>query len=408
VKRLLPALLLPLALAAALPAVEPERSAPTETAAVVAGNNAFAFDLYAQLRKQEGNLFLSPYSISAALAMTSAGARGQTLDEMTNTLRLPQQDTLHPAFKALHTSLNDQRGGKRGYQLSTANALWGAKGYGFLPEFLKLTRDHYGAGLQEVNFGNAEEARATINAWVEKETHDKIKDLIPQGALNQSTRLVLTNAIYFKGDWLSQFKKDRTKDEPFFLADGKQVKTPLMHQKGTFHYADLGAFQALELPYAGKELSMLVLLPKKADGLAEMEKTMNADQLNAVLARLRPWNEIDLTLPKFKTTAAFGLNGELQALGMRQAFVPGAANFAGMNGREGDLYIALVVHKAFVDVNEEGTEAAAATAVITQNSSTAPPPPPPVFRADHPFVFVIRDNKTGSILFLGRLSNPSK
>jgi serpin B len=216
--------------------------------------------------------------------------------------------------------------------------------------------------------------------------------------------LVLTNAIYFKGDWVSQFKKDRTKEEPYFLADGKQVKTPLMHQTGPFNYADMGAFHALELPYVGKDLSMLVLLPKKADGLSEMEKALNADKVNAVVARLHATRDVDVTVPKFKTTAEFRLNDELKALGMRLAFTQ-RADFSGINGKE-DLFISFVVHKAFVDVNEEGTEAAAATAVGFEAKSE--PPPPPVFRADHPFVYLIRDNKSGSVLFLGRLSDPSK
>jgi serpin B len=405
--RYLPALLAPLALAAALPAVEPERAAPEDTAAVVKGNNAFAFDLYAQLKTKDGNLFFSPYSISGALAMTSAGARGPTLDETEKTLHYPPQDKLHPAFQALTAGINGDPNVKRGYQLSTANALWGQKGYGFKPEFIKLTKDHYGAGLSEVDFAKEEAARKTINDWVEKETHDKIKDLIKPGMLTVDTRLVLTNAIYFKGDWVSQFKKDRTKEEPFFLAGGKEVKAKLMHQTGTFNYADMQTFQALELPYVGKELSMIVLLPKKADGLAEMEKELNADKLNAVLARMRGVEGVDVTLPRFKTTAEFDLGGTLRDLGMKRAFLPTGADFSGMGGREGDLFIGFVVHKAFVDVNEEGTEAAAATAVGIHTTSSVPPPKP-VFRADHPFVYLIRDNKTGSVLFLGRLADPTK
>jgi serpin B len=403
-KRSLPALLAPLALLAALPVVAEERPAPADTA-VVSGNNAFAFDLYGQLRSTEGNLFFSPYSISAALAMTSAGARGQTLDEMTKAMHYPEQEQLHPGFKSLGARLNGAPGEKRGYQLSTANALWGQKNYGFKAEFLQLTRDHYGAGLQEVNFAQPEEARKTINAWVEKETKDKIKDLIKPGNITVDTRLVLTNAIYFRGDWVSQFKKDQTKEEPFFLADGKQVKTPLMHQKGTFNYADMGAYHVVELPYVGKDLSMLVLLPKRKDGLAGLEKTLNADRLKAIQNTLNPTKDVDVTLPKFKTTAEFALNKDLQALGMKLAFAK-EADFSGLNGGKEDLYIGFVVHKAFVDVNEEGTEAAAATAVGIEAQSK--PPPPPVFRADHPFVYLIRDTRTGCVLFLGRLSDPTK
>jgi serpin B len=378
---------------------------PPDTAAVVSGNNAFAFDLYGQLCTTDGNLFFSPYSISAALAMTSAGARGQTLDEMTKAMHYPEQEKLHPGFKSLDAALGGPPNVKRGYQLSTANALWGRKDYGFRPEFLKLTKDHYGAGLEEVNFTQPEEARKTINAWVEKETRDKIKDLIKPGNITPDTRLVLTNAIYFKGDWVSQFKKDQTREEPFFLADGKQVKTPLMHQKGTFNYADMGAYHVVELPYVGKDLSMLVLLPKRKDGLADLEKTLNADRLRAIRNRLHATRDIDVTLPKFRTTAEFRLDKELRTLGMRTAFTE-EADFSGLNGGKEDLHIGFVVHKAFVDVNEEGTEAAAATAVGIENQSE--PPPPPAFRADHPFVYLIRDNKSGCVLFLGRLSDPSK
>src|SRR5579884_516966 len=249
-----------LPLVAVVLAVPPSSPAaePADTAAVVRGDNAFAFELYAQLRSKDGNLFFSPYSISAALAMTSAGARGRTLDEMNSTLHFPPQERLHPAFKALNARINGTPDGKRGYRLSTANALWAQKGFDCRPEFLKLTRDHYGAGVQEVDFGDEAAARRTINAWVEKETHEKIKDLLPPGSVDVDTRLVLTNAIYFKGDWASQFKKDQTKTEPFRLAGGGTVRAELMHQSGKFRTARDPKFQALELPYAGKDLAMLI------------------------------------------------------------------------------------------------------------------------------------------------------
>jgi serpin B len=393
----------PLMLAVAMTQPAAEVPPATETAVVVNGTNAFAFDLYGQLRTQEGNLFFSPYSISSALAMTSAGARGQTLEEMAQALHLPSQDKLHPAFKTLNTSLNGPPGATRGYQLSTANALWGLKGYPFKPDFVTLTRNHYGAGLQEVNFADEPAARMTINAWVEKETHDRIKDLIKPGMLDGATRLVLTNAIYFKGDWASQFKKDRTRNENFFLAGGKMAQTPLMHQTGDFKYADLGDFQALELPYVGKEVSMVVLLPKKMDGVGELEKGLSGEKLAMLVGRLRE-TEVDVVLPKFKTTAEFNLNKELAALGMKKAFTP-AADFSGLNGGKEELYLGFVVHKAFVDVNEEGTEAAAATGVGVKTLAVRVKP---TFRADHPFVYVIRNTKTGSVLFVGRMADPTR
>jgi serpin B len=388
----------------------PDRVAPDydpkgEVAMVARGNNQFAFELYAKLREKDGNLFFSPYSLETALAMTSAGARGETLEQMNKTLHFTlNQERLHPAFAALIKRINgDDK--KRGYQLSTANALWGQKDYGFLPEFLKLTKEHYGAGLNEVDFAGAtEKARKTINTWVEKETKDKIKDLIKEGVLDSDTRLVLTNAIYFKGDWASQFKKNLTKDAPFNLGADKKVQVPMMHQEGKFKYLAGDDFQALEMPYVGKELTMVVLLPKKVDGLADLEKTLTADKLAVWLTKIHE-SDVDVTLPKFKVTAEFQLKKELSEMGMPLAFRRGA-DFSGMDGKKDNLFIGEVVHKAFVDVNEEGTEAAAATAVVVAKSDDGPERQLPVFRADHPFVFLIRDTRTESILFLGRVSNP--
>jgi serpin B len=374
-----------------------------DMAAVVNGDNQFAFDLYGQLRNKDGNLFFSPKSISMALAMTYAGARGETADEMAMTLHftLPP-DKLHPAYAALIRELNGD-GKKRGYKLSIANALWGQKGEGFKDDFVKLTHD-YGAGLREVDFAHAPEAvRQEINTWVEKQTQDRIKVLLQPGTVDAMTRLVLTNAIYFKGDWNRQFKKDLTREQEFDGGTGTKIKTPLMQQRARFKYFDAGNLQVLEMPYAGKDLSMVVLLPRKLDGLAELEKSLSADRLAGWLAKARE-EEVEVTLPKFKTTSKFDLNDQLSALGMKQAFIAGQANFSGMNGKE-DLYLRFVVHKAYVDVNEEGTEAAAATG---GGVGALALPKYPVFRADHPFVFLIRDTRTGGILFLGRLVNPTK
>ncbi len=377
-------------------------AAPAERPALVKGNTQFALELYAKLRTEEGNLFLSPYSISSALAMTHAGARGQTADEMTKTLHFDQVGAnLHPTFGALIKEINGAGDKKRGYQLNTANALWGQKSYPFQAPFLKLTRDSYGAGLNEVDFiGASEAARETINAWVEKETRDKIKDLLKPGVLTSDTRLVLTNAIYFKGDWASQFKKDATREEPFFVGADKQVKAAFMHQKGTFKYLETGEFQALEMPYVGKEVSMVVLLPRKRTGLAALEKSLTADTLAGWGRGLRPL-EVQVAFPKFKVTAEFKLKQTLSAMGMPTAFT-GGADLSGIATKEG-LRIADVIHKAFVEVNEEGTEAAAATAVIVEPESVKIIPE---FRADHPFLFLIRDTRSDSILFLGRLSEP--
>jgi len=371
--------------------------------AVVQGNTQFALELYGQLRSKEGNLFCSPFSISTALAMTSAGARGDTLAQMEKVLHLPDQKRLHPALAALLKQANGSGSAKkRGYQLSTANALWGQKGYPFLADFLKLNKKYYGAGLRHVDFsGGTETDRKTINAWVQKQTQDKIKDLLKRGVLTSDTRLVLTNAIYFKGDWASQFKKDRTRPEPFHLAAGKTVKVPLMHQKQTFGYHDGGSFQALEMPYVGKDLSMVVLLPKKVDGLADLEKSLTPANLGRWLKGLRS-KEVQVALPRFKMTSAFQLKETLSSLGMPLAFSR-RADFSGINGGKEPLFISAVVHKAFVDVNEQGTEAAAATGVVVGTTSARVTPE---FRADRPFVFLIRDKRSDSVLFLGRVVNP--
>jgi serpin B len=370
--------------------------------AVVEGNTRFALDLYGRLRGQEGNLFFSPYSISAALAMTSAGARGETADEMAKVLHLSLgAERLAAAEGALAKQINGG-GQKRGYQLRTANALWGQKGFAFRPEFLKLTADGYGAPLHEVQFGDSEGARKTINAWVERQTEEKIKDLIKPGVLDANTRLVLTNAIYFKGDWQLQFKKDQTRDEPFQLGGDKTVPAPLMHQQARFAYLDGPDFQLLEMPYAGKDLSMVVLLPKKLDGLASLEKELTAANLGRWLKGAQE-QKVQVALPRFRLTAEFGLNKALAELGMPSAFSE-SADFSGMGGSKGELYLSAVVHKAFVDVNEEGTEAAAATGAVV--AARALGPVVPVFRADHPFVFLIRDRRSDSVLFLGRLASP--
>jgi serpin B len=357
------------------------------------------------LREKKGNLFFSPSSISTALAMTYAGSRGETASEMAKTLHftLPPE-RLHPAYAAFLKDLNAE-GRKRAYQLSVANALWGQMGYNFLPDFLRLTEANYGAGLQQVDFAGAtESARQTINSWVEKQTQDNIKELIKPGLLEPLTRLVLTNAIYFKGNWDSRFKKDLTAEGPFQVAPGTTVQAPLMHQTHEFNYLDSDSFQILELTYVGKELSMVVLLPRQVDGLAALEKDLSAERLRGWIGRMKP-QRVVVALPKFKSTSEFALKAELAALGLKQAFIPGRADFSGMNGGKEPLSIAEIIHKAYVDVSEEGTEAAAATAAIGRGGGA---PVVPVFEADHPFLFLIRSIRNGSVLFLGRVTDPTK
>ncbi len=388
------------------PTVPPQDAAQAEDAAKVAeGCNRFAFDLYAHLLRQEGNLFLSPYSISTALAMTSAGARGRTAEQMAQALSLPASGAaVHAAYGAIQNDLNTAGAGGA-FDLAVANRLWGQKGYEFLPDFLALVEKNYGAGLEQVDFvADTEGSRKTINAWVERETRDKIKDLLKPGVLDAMTRLVLTNAIYFKGKWVSEFDKKLTRDEDFFVTPEKKVAAPLMRQTAEFGYFDGGEMHALELAYQGDRLAMVVLLPKSKDGIEGLEAALTPNMLEGTCAGLRR-REVRVALPRFKTTAEFSLGDTLVAMGMTDAFSPGKADFSGMTGAK-DLFISAVVHKAFVDVNEEGTEAAAATAVAMRLTAVAEPPP--VFRADHPFLFLIRDTKTGTILFFGRILDPTK
>jgi serpin B len=378
--------------------------AAADRTVVVKGNNAFAVALYGQLRNRSGNLFFSPESISTALAMAYAGARDNTASQMAKTLHftLPPEQ-LHPAMGAL---LSDLNAAHEGYQLSVANALWAQQGYTFLDDFLNLLKTDYGAGLNQVNFkGSTEAARLTINRWVEQKTQDKIKDLLQAGALRPDTRLVLTNAIYFKGDWQTQFDKAQTKNEDFHLSQAQTATAPLMHREGSFSYFDGGSFQILEIPYRSKELSMIVFLPKDPGGLSGLEQSLTASNTQQWLRQLAPVSKVIVTMPKFKMTQQFELAATLGAMGMPLAFTSGA-NFSGMTGHR-DFAISEVIHKAYIDVNEEGTEAAAATAVTMRALAMRPAEQaPPIFRADHPFVFLIRDNRSDSILFMGRMADP--
>lgn len=376
--------------------------AKPDVASLVQGNNAFALALYNQVRGGSGNLFFSPYSISNALAMTYAGARGATAAEMARALHftLPV-DRFHPAFRELIMELNGH-GLPREYQLVVSNALWGQRG-DFLPDFLQLVKTYYGSGIKQADFRiDPEGARLNINRWVASQTADKIKDLLAKGDVTRDARLILTNTIYFKGSWLQQFEPMATRPADFFVTPSDTVSVPLMHRVGHYPYADAGSFQALALPYEGEEVQMLVLLPKRKDGLAELEQSLTTEKLADTVAQLKD-AEVAVALPKFKLTARMDLQPALSDLGMPIAFTE-QADFSGMNGRR-DLAITKVVHQAYVDVDESGTEAAAATAVVISRTSIQPTPPI-TFRADHPFVFAIRDVRTGSLLFVGRLANP--
>ncbi len=397
-----------LAIAQSQPKPLPNAGPPSATQVeAVKGSNAFAVDLYAHLRSQPGNLFFSPESISTAFSMAYAGARGQTAAEMQHVFHftLPQAQ-LHPAMGELLAGMNAPH---KGYELRVADALWAQQNASFLPSYLKLVQSDYAAGFHRVNFQTSPEAvRDTINKWVEQQTNNKIQNLIGPGVLTPATRLVLTNAIYFKGDWLNPFEKSSTQTEAFHLSSAQFVMAPLMHRTGSFRYYDGGTFQALELPYEGGDLSMDVLLPKSIDSLPALEQSFTASKVNDWLEKLEPEDKVILTFPRFTMTQQFELSDALSAMGMPQAF--GSADFSGMTGKP-DLTISAAIHKAYIDVNEQGTEAAAATSIVMQATAMRvpfPEPPPVVFRADHPFLFMIRDTKTGAILFLGRVTDPTK
>jgi serpin B len=390
-----------------LPRVEAPSVDNTDLDQQVAGNHAFALDLLQALSEAEdGNLFYSPYSISIALAMTYAGARGETEREMAQTLHfiLPQ-DRLHPAFNALDQALASR--GKSGsgeenrFQLNMANAIWGQVGYEFLSEFLDVLAENYGAGLRLLDFGaDPEAARQVVNEWISDETEEKIEDMIPQGVLDAATRLVLANAIYFNAQWAHPFQEASTHNGLFQLLDGEQVEVPMMSQNETYRYAEGSGYQVVELPYVGNEVSMVIFLPEKGH-FEDFERSLDAQKLEQVLAGLEP-RAVALSMPKFEYESSFSLSEQLIGMGMPSAF-GGGADFSGMDGSL-QLCIKEVLHKAFVSVDEIGTEAAAATVVVLVEKGI--PESEVEMAIDHPFIFMIRDMETGTILFVGRVINP--
>lgn len=376
---------------------------------VADGNNKFALDLYAKLRdEQKGNIFFSPYSAHTALAMTATGARGTTRDEMVKVLHLPADEKKAAASGDLGRFYAHPR---KEYELSVANALWGQKGYPWRPEFLDLQKARFGSAFHEADFkADPDGERKRINAWVGEKTRDRIKELVGEGMITKQHRMVLANAIYFKGEWREKFDPKETKPREFTLADGTKVEVPMMHREGGFkRHIEARTegrfeveFQVAELPYKGDEVSMVVLLPGKHDGLPALEKKLSADALAGWLAKATDAKHADLYLPKFRIeTDAMMLKGSLKKLGMVAAFDPAAADLTGLHTGTEQLYVDFVVQKAFVDVNEEGTEAAAATAVGAVETSGSLD-----FRADRPFLFLIRDARHGTILFLGRVLKP--
>ncbi|MCS6915744.1 MAG: serpin family protein [Myxococcales bacterium] len=370
------------------------------------GNTAFALDLYRLLAKEPGNHIFSPYSISLALAMTYGGARGDTERQMSQVLRFPlPQDPLHPRFNALDQALMSRGRGQSGadggpFRLRLANSLWAQQGYFFLPAFLDLLAQHYGAGLNVLDFAQApEEARLVINNWVEKQTEERIKDLLPPGSIKDSTRLVLTNAVYFNAAWAKPFNKDATRPSAFHLLDGSEVMVPMMAGRVRAPTAEVNGVQAIELPYQGEEVGLLVLLPPQGR-LTELETQLDAGLLDSIVSRLA-LTDTRVELPRFEINSAFSLKEALSSLGMRDLFRPGGADLSGINGRR-DLFVSDVVHKGFIKVTEAGTEASGATGVIIGVVSA----PANTLVVDRPFLYAVRDRATGSILFLGRVVDP--
>jgi len=385
--------------------VPPHARAPLTPAvqAVAAANNGLAFDLFRQLGSEdaEKNLLISPISISTALTMTYAGARGETAAQMADVLHLNglADDTIHAGYGGL---INDLNATREGYKLNVANRLFGQTGFPFRQQFLDTLAGPYGAPLEQLDFvRNTEPSREHINNWVADQTNQKIKDLLAPGMITPETALVLTNAVYFNGAWKNRFVEEATVDAPFHRLDGSVGAKPLMYQKNLLKHAEFEDFQMLEIPYTGDDLTMVVMLPNEREGLAALEASLDAERFQESVESLE-LKKVDLFLPKFTFRDNASLGTPLKNLGMTDAF--GNADFTGISDG-GRLAISEVVHKTFIDVNESGTEAAGATAVIIETTSVNPNPP--AFRADHPFLFGLRDAHTGGLLFLGRMVDPA-
>ena len=378
---------------------------------VVNANNQFAFELYDELSSKPGNMFYSPYSISSALAMTYEGARTQTADEMKSVFYFPENDILRPNFAAIYNKINS---GSNQYELRTGNALWVQQDYPFLEDYTTTVENYYGGKAANLDFvTETEQSRQTINNFIAEQTNYKIKNLIPPGAINTYTRLVLTNAVYFKGTWEWQFDPTDTRDMDFRTPDNV-VKTPMMYmkpEKARLNYADLDELQILELPYKGDALSMLILLPKQGeeydfDTGEVISYDYTLEDIGLSLENLEQWkSQMEETsldaiyLPKFEFDTKYSMESTLSAMGMPTAFSAESADFSGMTGFR-DLFISAVIHQAYVKVDEVGTEAAAATAVVMGTTAIQKRT---IFRADHPFIFIIQEKETGNILFLGKV-----
>jgi len=376
-----------------------------QTRAISSGINEFAFDLYRQVSGAGGNVFCSPFSISTALAMTYAGARGTTAEEMAATLKFRLgQDQLHLGYANLVAAIEKECDGEK-CELDTANRLWAQRGCHFLESYLNILKAHYRSSVGIVDFSeHLEAARSDINAWVRQRTRSMIRELLKPGVLSSGTRLVLVNAVYFKGYWEEGFDKSATSEAPFLTLGGKKPNVPMMHRVGDYSFFKAKEFSLLELPYRGNDMALIILLPRDPDAFREVESGLDAENLENWLKQSRRCT-VSVWLPRFRIGSDIELADTLGAMGMPLAF-SGQADFSGMTGEKG-LAIGAVVHKAFVDINEEGSEAAASTGVEMNLTALPPAGPAEEFRADHPFVFLIRDKGAGTILFMGRLADPA-
>lgn len=384
---------------------------------LVDSNNKFAFDIYSELDKtNNGNLFYSPYSLFAAMAIAYEGSKSQTYEEIKSVLHFPETDILRPNFANIYNSINEKNDF---YELRTGNALWLQYDYPLLEDYKTRVEQYYGSKAQNLDFiQETEKSRQTINSFIEEQTNNKIKDLLPPNSVDSSTKLVITNAVYFKGKWEWEFKESSTQELDFKITPSNIIKTPMMSmhpEKARFNYADLDKFQILELPYKGEKISMLVLLPKQGEEYNfETEKTttynynledieLSSEKLKEYKSKMKETMMDSILLPKFEFDTKYFMKDNFKALGMSSAFSD-SADFSAMNTAK-NLKIDEVIHQAYINVDEQGTEAAAATAIIMKVTSAMPTN---IFRADHPFIFIIQEKQTGNILFIGRLTDPRK
>lgn len=371
-----------------------------------ATDNTFAIELYRQLALSEGNLFFSPSSIETALSMTMAGAKNRTQQQIADLLHLRQGIMRHHADQAVFGRRLKTIRKKGSAEIVASNSIWPQAGYRLDRKWLDLLKKYYGTTVVSVDYvKETENARLTINNRVERDTKNRIRELLKPGTLSPMTRLALVNAVYFKGTWQEAFDKKASAEKPFHSKPGgRAMKTTMMMQRTLAGYADLGSLQVLELPYQGKELSMIIVLPKNRFGLGELERNMSAERFSAWTGELQE-RHVDVEIPKFRMTASYRLEHVLAKMGMTDAF-DNTADLTGMTESRERLSVGPVVHKGFIDVNEEGSEAAAASAAVVMTVSAKPMRQTAVFRADHPFLFAIRENESGKILFMGRLTNP--